>query len=61
VIEEIRALLQQHRLPPVLNDARCQNCSLQDTCLPGVVGNPARLRGMQSALFQPWGTLEPNE
>lgn len=61
VIEEVRALLQAQQLPPVLNDARCRNCSLKDACLPGVVGEPARLRGFQSVLFQPWGPLEPDE
>ena len=58
VIERIRTLLQAQRLPPVLNDARCRHCSLQDTCLPKVVGEPARIRGMQSVLFQPWGDLD---
>ena len=58
VIENIRALLQSQHLPPVLNDARCRRCSLQDACLPHVVGEPARLRGLQGALFQPWGQLE---
>jgi CRISPR-associated exonuclease Cas4 len=61
VIEHIRALLQAQRLPPVLNDARCRRCSLQDACLPHVVGEPARIRGMQSVLFQPWGDMEPNK
>jgi CRISPR-associated exonuclease Cas4 len=58
VIEDIRVLLQSQKLPPVLNDARCRHCSLKDACLPQVVGEPARLRGLQSVLFQPWGKLE---
>lgn len=57
-IEDIRALLQSQHLPPVLNDARCRRCSLKDACLPHVVGEPARLRGLQGALFQPWGHRE---
>lgn len=61
VIKEIRALLQSQQLPPALNDARCRNCSLKDVCMPHVVGEPARLRGMQSVLFEPWATLEPDE
>jgi len=61
VIEEVRALLRSQQLPPVLNDARCRHCSLQDACLPHVIGEPARLRGLQSVLFQPWGALELDE
>jgi CRISPR-associated exonuclease Cas4 len=57
VIEEIRVLLRSSQLPSVLNDARCRHCSLMDACLPNVVGERARLRGLQSVLFQPWGTL----
>jgi len=58
VIGEIRAMLVAEHLPPVLNDARCRHCSLKDACLPHVVGEPARLQGLQSVLFQPWDTLE---
>jgi CRISPR-associated exonuclease Cas4 len=61
VIEEIRALLRSQRLPPVLNDPRCRRCSLKDACLPHVIGERARLRGLQSVLFQPWGTLALDE
>jgi CRISPR-associated exonuclease Cas4 len=60
-IEEVRALLRSQQLPPVLNDPRCRRCSLEDACLPSVIGEPARLRGLQSVLFQPWGTLELDE
>lgn len=52
LIEAVRALLSQQRLPPPPNDGRCQNCSLVDVCLPAVVAEPARLRGLQGALFQ---------
>jgi len=34
VIEEVRTLLQQGRLPPPVADERCRYCSLIDTCLP---------------------------
>lgn len=57
VIEEIRVLLQFQQLPEPVNDARCRHCSLKDACLPDVISERARLRGMQSVLFQPWGTL----
>lgn len=53
VIAAIRELLTAQRLPPAPNDARCRNCSLIHSCLPGVVGEPARVRGWQSILFTP--------
>ena len=52
-IRGVREMLSGERLPPPANDARCPNCSLVDACVPSVVGNPARLRGMQGALFRP--------
>jgi CRISPR-associated exonuclease Cas4 len=52
-IEAVRALLAAQRLPPAANDARCPRCSLLNACLPHVVGEPARLRGLQGALFRP--------
>jgi len=54
IIGAIRALLRQQRLPAAPNDARCPNCSLIQACLPSVVGETARLRGLQGALFRPW-------
>ncbi|MHB1318909.1 MAG: CRISPR-associated protein Cas4 [Anaerolineae bacterium] len=53
VIEAVRAMMKTGRLPPPVFDARCPNCSLKDACLPRVVTTPARLRGLQGALFQP--------
>lgn len=52
-IDGIRALLRAQRLPPAPNDARCPNCSLLNACLPWVVAEGARLRGLQGALFRP--------
>jgi CRISPR-associated exonuclease Cas4 len=52
-IEEIRRVLREQRLPEAPNDARCPKCSLINACLPSVVGEPARLRGLQGALFRP--------
>ncbi len=51
VISATRAMLQAQRLPPAPNDARCPNCSLINACLPSVIGEPARLRGLQGVLF----------
>jgi CRISPR-associated exonuclease Cas4 len=48
---EIRAMLASRVLPPAVNDARCKHCSLQDACLPSVVGEHARLQHLQQDLF----------
>lgn len=58
IIEAIRDALTAQRLPPAPNDARCRNCSLKTDCLPGVVGEPDRLRGLQGALFVPYGSID---
>ena len=36
-IQGIRQMLDEGRLPPAPNDARCRKCSLIDSCLPSVV------------------------
>ncbi|MFW6097095.1 MAG: CRISPR-associated protein Cas4 [Chloroflexota bacterium] len=61
MIEAIRRALQAQRLPEAPNDARCRNCSLKTDCLPGVVGDPDRLRGLQGALFVPYGSIDDPE
>jgi len=53
VIASIRSILHEQSLPPAPNDARCPNCSLINACLPAVVGESARVRGLQGALFHP--------
>lgn len=50
-VAEIRHMLARRRLPAAVNDARCDRCSLQDSCLPAVVGEKARLQGFARALF----------
>jgi CRISPR-associated exonuclease Cas4 len=51
IIDHARALLRSQAMPPALNDARCPTCSLVDVCMPAVLAEPARLRGLQSTLF----------
>lgn len=58
IAASIRRVLREQSLPPAPNDARCPNCSLLNACLPSVVGETARLRGLQGALFRPI-TSEP--
>ena len=49
------------RLPPPVNDKRCPTCSLVDICLPDVVADRDRLRGLQKALFEPWDVAAGDE
>jgi CRISPR-associated exonuclease Cas4 len=60
-IRAIRQMLMEQTVPPAVNDARCPNCSLINACLPWVVGESARLRGMQGALFQPLAAPRPDD
>lgn len=53
MIGAIRDMIAAQQLPDAPNDERCPNCSLIHACLPNVVGETARLRGLQGALFQP--------
>ena len=50
-VAEVRRLLASNRLPPAVNDARCQHCSLQDSCLPAAVSEKSRLKGFARTLF----------
>jgi len=50
-VAEIRAMLVSRILPPAVDDARCKNCSLQDSCLPSVVNEKKRLQRFVSELF----------
>ncbi len=54
IIQAIKDILRTQRLPAAPNDARCKNCSLIHACMPTVIGEPARLRGLQGSLFRPF-------
>ncbi len=45
-------MLEQRITPPPVNDKRCENCSLKESCLPGVVSDKARGRKAARELFQ---------
>lgn len=51
VIKSIRTMLEKATLPEPVNDARCKNCSLIDVCMPDVVTDTNRQRGLQAALW----------
>lgn len=52
--EEIRtARADQKRLPPPANDFRCPACSLNELCLPSLVGDRHRQRGLHGVTWCP--------
>jgi CRISPR-associated exonuclease Cas4 len=50
-VAAVRALLAQTSLPPPVNDARCDNCSLKASCLPEAVAERDRVAAARRALF----------
>jgi CRISPR-associated exonuclease Cas4 len=58
IVTGIREMIAAQRLPEAPNDERCPNCSLINACLPSVVGEHARLRGLQGTLFQVWDATD---
>lgn len=51
---EIRtARYEQKRLPRPADDSRCPACSLNELCLPSLVGDPNRQRGLHGATWWP--------
>lgn len=61
VVTSIRSILRAQHLPTAVNDERCPQCSLLNACLPSVVGEPARMRGLQGTLFQIYDSTEAGE
>ena len=51
MVAGVRTMLVRREVAPPRNDRRCRHCSLRDSCLPNTVAQPARLRGLQGALF----------
>lgn len=38
--EQARSLLEEQKMPAPVKDKRCDDCSLQGVCLPGLAGHP---------------------
>jgi CRISPR-associated exonuclease Cas4 len=47
----VHAMIAEQRVPPPVNDKRCKDCSLKESCLPHVVGNQALSRKAERELF----------
>ncbi len=50
-VRAVRAMLASGEVPPPVNDARCDDCSLKESCLPSVVGEASRVRRACAGLF----------
>jgi CRISPR-associated exonuclease Cas4 len=48
----VREMLEQGITPAPVNDKRCDNCSLKESCLPGVVSDKLRGRKVAQELFE---------
>lgn len=57
IIQDVRHMLRTQHVPPPHRDRRCRRCSLADACLPSTITEPARLRGLQGALYAIYDTL----
>ena len=47
----VRAMIRSGKLPPAVNDSRCDKCSLRESCLPAVTESPARALRAARSLF----------
>ncbi|MFT3886181.1 MAG: CRISPR-associated protein Cas4 [Flavobacteriales bacterium] len=47
----VRACIREGRLPPPVNDARCEQCSLKDICQPEVLDDCRTQARLRSTLF----------
>lgn len=50
-VAAIRAMLAAKVLPEPVNDKRCERCSLQESCMPSVVGEQRRTQALIKGLF----------
>jgi CRISPR-associated exonuclease Cas4 len=50
-VAAVRAMLRGRRLPAAVNDARCDKCSLRESCLPGVTDRPGSVDCNVRSLF----------
>lgn len=51
VVVAVHEMIAGHHVPPPVNDKRCKDCSLKDSCLPHVIGEKARSIKVVGELF----------
>ena len=53
IVRQIRTLLASSVLPPPVNDNRCGQCSMNQTCQPKALADSDRLHALRTSLFDP--------
>ncbi len=51
--EAVRANIQEGRLPPPVNDERCEHCSLKEHCQPETIADTRTQDRLRHELFEP--------
>jgi len=51
VVAAVHEMIAGHHVPPPVNDKRCKDCSLKESCLPHVIGDKERGRKAAKELF----------
>lgn len=52
VVSAVHKMIAERRVPPPVNDKRCKDCSLRESCLPNVVDDKAKCRKALGELFE---------
>jgi CRISPR-associated exonuclease Cas4 len=52
IVVAVREMLEKRLVPPPVNDKRCNDCSLRESCLPAVVADKGRNRRAMQDLFE---------
>jgi CRISPR-associated exonuclease Cas4 len=50
-VAAVRAMLRSRKLPAAVNDARCDKCSLRESCLPAITDRTGRAGRLARSLF----------
>lgn len=51
ITNAVHGMIGKQQVPPPVNDKRCKNCSLKESCMPHVVGDKERSRKAARQLF----------
>ncbi|MSN26444.1 MAG: CRISPR-associated protein Cas4 [Geobacter sp.] len=52
LVADVRDMLEKRIVPPPVNDKRCEDCSLKESCLPTVVAERQRFHRAAGSLFE---------